>query len=451
MSIEAGVDVNAIDEDGYTPLYWAVRMGNVEVAYALLEAGDDCRKALLSPFIGNLCNNPKCAILLLQRGAELPENIDFDYSVILLEATKQGADIAFNKVMVSGGLETIRAVFNNDVLFRAACENGNAEIIDKILQYHGKLQQKLVDRAAGQFIEVGNIDALHNMHDAGVIDRDDKSFKACIEDIVAEAVKAKDYVLIAKYIKLYDYEEDFHLKTELSNQALLDAAIEDEDQEAALEAIAVFARAGFEMQGILNRTITTASECETICFADDVAQVIIKYNQTIDCSDAFVTAIVNYHMTAAHMLFDKGVDLTATASSDYTPLFFLKRYGCDLALYEKIQSLSVGLVYSTLQQQDCIVEDSPLHTLLLALSQIHAKALEVEELDYASKGDAQQLVTIEPSFNLNLLGNDIDPDFTSSGDNGGATGAGAGMGSGVNTTNDHAGAEVLGDHHNITE
>ena len=73
--LEQGADVNATDEDGWTPLRWAVGKNNIEVAKFLLEQGADIHATngngwtLLSVTVHE--DNIEMAKLLLKKGADV--------------------------------------------------------------------------------------------------------------------------------------------------------------------------------------------------------------------------------------------------------------------------------------------------------------------------------------------------------------------------------------------
>lgn len=87
--IEAGADVNAVNENGQTPLYCAVLKGDFEVAKLLIEARADVNaidKNALNPlYYARYDNDFEIAKLLIEAGADV-NAIDYYQLYILMES-----------------------------------------------------------------------------------------------------------------------------------------------------------------------------------------------------------------------------------------------------------------------------------------------------------------------------------------------------------------------------
>ena len=189
-------------------------------------------------------------------------------------------------------------------------------------------------------LAAADTEMLFHMHNTGCINLGDETLKTQIEDIVADAAQQNQYQTVAAFIELYNFEESFYLEENTAHRKLVQAAYEaynDEGHPAlVLEAIEVFAKAGFNLQWLLHHTIAEATKSAEYCPADDVLECIIEHSKVINCNDAFITAIINGHATAAKMLFDH-VDLyKGDRTGENTPMFIISRHGCDLELFAKI-------------------------------------------------------------------------------------------------------------------
>lgn len=109
--IDAGVDVNAMDAHGWTPLYWACNMGHVKVAKLLIKNGANVNsnenEYKTTPLhVGCQQFLPRLAELLIKNGADVNSKDRYGYTP-LDEACKKGhVDIA-NLLLNRGAIKSM--------------------------------------------------------------------------------------------------------------------------------------------------------------------------------------------------------------------------------------------------------------------------------------------------------------------------------------------------------
>ena len=143
-----GDDVHTRDEHGWTPLCWAAKLGNLEIAEMLIAGGADANDGSLAQAVG--AKRRPMAELLLSKGARpggdplVQAAMDGNVELASLLICK-GADVNAKGVDVINGRPGIDDCGKKDygeTPLYVACERGRLEVVKLLLEHNANVNLK---------------------------------------------------------------------------------------------------------------------------------------------------------------------------------------------------------------------------------------------------------------------------------------------------------------------
>jgi ankyrin repeat protein len=137
--LKRGANVNAGDEDGWTPLLWAAADGNVQTIEALLDAGADSgavtrRERQDALMLAAKWNRVEVVAALLRRGASAQHRDSIGWTALMWAALKGRADVV--AVLLDGGAKVETTDSDGNTPLILAARQGRADVV-KILLARG--------------------------------------------------------------------------------------------------------------------------------------------------------------------------------------------------------------------------------------------------------------------------------------------------------------------------
>ncbi len=130
--IEKGADINAVNQNNWTPLFYAKQ---ADIAKRLVESGADVNFAgsLFTPLAHAVFQKRKeVAECLLENGAQLPE-LGNPLSIVLLRESLKAGSAAILERYLSRGFDPLYEDDVNNNLLHFASERGSRELIDLLM------------------------------------------------------------------------------------------------------------------------------------------------------------------------------------------------------------------------------------------------------------------------------------------------------------------------------
>jgi ankyrin repeat protein len=142
--IDQGVDINATDSDGWTPLLCACSQGLAEVAKALLQKGADvnAKKSDGRTPLHYACmmGLAEMAMALLDKGADLQAKTNNGWTLLHCACFKGLAEVA--KALLEKGTDVSAKTSDGSTPLHWACMKGLAEVVKALLEKGADVQAK---------------------------------------------------------------------------------------------------------------------------------------------------------------------------------------------------------------------------------------------------------------------------------------------------------------------
>jgi ankyrin repeat protein len=135
--IDAGVDVNAMDAHGWTPLYWACNMGHVKVAKLLIKNGANVNsnenEYKTTPLhVGCQQFLPRLAELLIKNGADVNSKNRYGYTPLHLTCLTN-SDVRIAELLIKNGADVNSKDRYGYTPLDEACKKGHVDIANLLL------------------------------------------------------------------------------------------------------------------------------------------------------------------------------------------------------------------------------------------------------------------------------------------------------------------------------
>lgn len=173
LSVSAGADINKKDEEGYTPLYYAIRKRSCDIVRTLLDAGAEVNTVLgkskeIYPLgLAVHANNVEMVKLLLKHGADVNFGGKGEFVPLIGAATLGHLEIA--KLLIASGANVNAENWHRMRPLHAAARGENVEMVKFLLQQGGDVSAKGAEDATCLHLAAigGNPEILRCLIEAG--------------------------------------------------------------------------------------------------------------------------------------------------------------------------------------------------------------------------------------------------------------------------------------------
>jgi ankyrin repeat protein len=151
--IARGAHVDAVDEDGWTPLLWAAAHGNEGAVEALLDAGADrqavTRRESQGPLIlAAKWNRVEVVQTLLNRGLPRNQRDSIGWNALMWASLQGRTDVAKALLDAGAGIETVDSDGNTPLIL--AARRGHLETVQLLLERGARPGARNVDGETAQ-------------------------------------------------------------------------------------------------------------------------------------------------------------------------------------------------------------------------------------------------------------------------------------------------------------
>ena len=134
--VDKRADVNATQQDGTTPLHWAVDRDQPEIAQMLIRAGANVKAAnrfgATPLWLASLNGNAKTIAMLIEAGADA-KSANADGETALMVAARTGKTDAVNLLLTRGADPNVKEGWRGQTALMWAAAEGHAAVIEMLL------------------------------------------------------------------------------------------------------------------------------------------------------------------------------------------------------------------------------------------------------------------------------------------------------------------------------
>ena len=143
--IDKRVDVNATQQDGTTPLHWAVDRDRPDIVQMLIRAGANVKAAnrygATPLWLASVNGNPKTIAMLLEGGADAG-SANADGETALMVAARTGQTDAVNLLLARGADSNAKEGWRGQTALMWAAAEGHAAVIDLLVARGADLKMR---------------------------------------------------------------------------------------------------------------------------------------------------------------------------------------------------------------------------------------------------------------------------------------------------------------------
>jgi uncharacterized protein len=143
--IDKRVDVNATQQDGTTPLHWAVDRDRPDIVQMLIRAGANVKAAnrygATPLWLASVNGNPKTIAMLLEGGADAG-SANADGETALMVAARTGKTDAVNLLLARGADPNAKEGWRGQTALMWAAAEGHAAVIDLLIARGADLKMR---------------------------------------------------------------------------------------------------------------------------------------------------------------------------------------------------------------------------------------------------------------------------------------------------------------------